>query len=214
MRWSNPVGIYLLRVNNRNTRTRYEICSKLTIKTARTTPGQVSHEHNHKSYLKVFYWEKNDIHSLRLQNTLFHDNQYWYPLMQGIEPLILPKFIHHIKPVEGGHFCPRLWKILTDNLRELNFLKENWYHHKCFTIHFLLEEKNEGINILIDDFIIYNGAPNSKNYFWLILRAIALQHLAFKKNGRPLFLLAELKNENRIKKSCFSRELWLFENGM
>ena len=30
---SNPVGIYLLKVNNRNTRTRCEICSKLTIKT-------------------------------------------------------------------------------------------------------------------------------------------------------------------------------------
>ena len=28
----NPVGIYLLKVNNRNTRTRCEICSKLTIK--------------------------------------------------------------------------------------------------------------------------------------------------------------------------------------
>ena len=28
-----PVGIYLLKVNNRNTRTRCEICSKLTIKT-------------------------------------------------------------------------------------------------------------------------------------------------------------------------------------
>ena len=29
---ANPVGIYLLKVNNRNTRRRYEICSKLTIK--------------------------------------------------------------------------------------------------------------------------------------------------------------------------------------
>ena len=28
-----PVGIYLLKVSNRNTRTRCEICSKLTIKT-------------------------------------------------------------------------------------------------------------------------------------------------------------------------------------
>ena len=28
----NPVGIYLLKVNNRNTRTRCQICSKLTIK--------------------------------------------------------------------------------------------------------------------------------------------------------------------------------------
>ena len=30
---SGPVGIYLLKVNNRNTRTRCEICSKLTTKT-------------------------------------------------------------------------------------------------------------------------------------------------------------------------------------
>ena len=29
----DPVSIYLLKVNNRNTRTRSEICSKLTIKT-------------------------------------------------------------------------------------------------------------------------------------------------------------------------------------
>ena len=28
-----PLGIYLLKVNNRNTRTRCETCSKLTIKT-------------------------------------------------------------------------------------------------------------------------------------------------------------------------------------
>ena len=33
-RWNHvPAGIYLLKVNNRNTRTRCEICSKLTIKT-------------------------------------------------------------------------------------------------------------------------------------------------------------------------------------
>ena len=30
---SIPVGIYMLKVNNRNTRTRFEICSKLTLKT-------------------------------------------------------------------------------------------------------------------------------------------------------------------------------------
>ena len=29
-----PVGIYAFKVNNRNTRTRFEICSKLTIKTS------------------------------------------------------------------------------------------------------------------------------------------------------------------------------------
>ena len=30
---NNPVGIYMFKVNNRNNRTRCEICSKLTIKT-------------------------------------------------------------------------------------------------------------------------------------------------------------------------------------
>ena len=30
---TDPAGIYLLKVNNRNTRTRREICSKLTINT-------------------------------------------------------------------------------------------------------------------------------------------------------------------------------------
>ena len=33
IRRSFPAGIYLLKVNNRNTKTRCEICSKLTIKT-------------------------------------------------------------------------------------------------------------------------------------------------------------------------------------
>ena len=32
--FTNPTGIYLLEVNNRNTKTRCEICSKLTIKLA------------------------------------------------------------------------------------------------------------------------------------------------------------------------------------
>ena len=30
---TDPAGNYMFKVNNRNTRTRYEICSKLTIKT-------------------------------------------------------------------------------------------------------------------------------------------------------------------------------------
>ena len=37
------------------------------------------------------------MHSLGLKNTLFHDNQYWYSLMQDNEPIVLPKFIHPIK---------------------------------------------------------------------------------------------------------------------
>ena len=34
-----PAGIYLLKVNNRNTKTRCEVCSKLT----RKTPENISH---------------------------------------------------------------------------------------------------------------------------------------------------------------------------
>ena len=41
---SNPAGIYLLKVNNRNTRTRCKICLKLTIK----IPEQ-------RQYLKIFH---------------------------------------------------------------------------------------------------------------------------------------------------------------
>ena len=33
MKRTNPAGIYFFKVNNRNTRTRCEICSKLTINT-------------------------------------------------------------------------------------------------------------------------------------------------------------------------------------
>ena len=46
--WSSPVGIYLLKVNNKNTRTRCEIFSKLTIKTPerrRTVVLIVNFEH-------------------------------------------------------------------------------------------------------------------------------------------------------------------------
>ena len=42
----NPAGIYLLKVNNRNTRTRCEICPKLTIKTPeRSSVSIVNFEH-------------------------------------------------------------------------------------------------------------------------------------------------------------------------
>ena len=43
---TSPVGIYLLKVNNRNTRTRCEICSKLTVKTPEHQTGILSVENN------------------------------------------------------------------------------------------------------------------------------------------------------------------------
>ena len=38
-----PAGIYLLKVNNRNTRTSCEVCSKLTIKTPELRHSQCKH---------------------------------------------------------------------------------------------------------------------------------------------------------------------------
>ena len=39
--WNIPVGIYLLKVNNKNTRTMCEICSKLTIKAGTRTKKKI-----------------------------------------------------------------------------------------------------------------------------------------------------------------------------
>ena len=47
---THPAGIYLLKVNNRNTRTRCEICSKLTMK----TPEQ---RHWHRSGVCIVNFE-------------------------------------------------------------------------------------------------------------------------------------------------------------
>ena len=56
---SIPVGIYLLKVNNRNTRTRREICSKLTIKTPERRhwrrPGVFIVNFEHLSHLVLVF---------------------------------------------------------------------------------------------------------------------------------------------------------------
>ena len=51
--WLNPAGIYLLKVNNRITRTRCEICSKLTIK----APEQR-------------YWDRSDVFNINVEHIL------------------------------------------------------------------------------------------------------------------------------------------------
>ena len=51
-----PAGIYLLKVNNRNTRTRCEICSKLTIKTPeRRRSGVFIVNFDHISHLVLVF---------------------------------------------------------------------------------------------------------------------------------------------------------------
>ena len=49
-----PAGIYLPEVKNRNTRTRYEICSKLTIKTACSSVFIVNFEQVNAGWDMVF----------------------------------------------------------------------------------------------------------------------------------------------------------------
>ena len=46
----NPLGIYLLKVNNRNSRIRCEICSKLTIKTPEHDYVTLRESHNSMSF--------------------------------------------------------------------------------------------------------------------------------------------------------------------
>ena len=50
-----PVGIYLLKVNNRNTRTRCEMCSKLTIKTPVRRSGVFIVNFEHISHLVLVF---------------------------------------------------------------------------------------------------------------------------------------------------------------
>ena len=54
--WSIPVGMYLFNVNNINTRTRFEICSKLTIKTP---------ERRHSGVL-IINFEDNQYNKIKL----------------------------------------------------------------------------------------------------------------------------------------------------
>ena len=50
-----PTGIYLLKVNNRNTRTRFEICSKLTIKIPERRHGIFIENFEHISHLVLVF---------------------------------------------------------------------------------------------------------------------------------------------------------------
>ena len=52
---SNPASIYLLKVNNRNTRTRCDICSKLTIKTP-----------------EPYYWPRSGVFILNSEHISHH----------------------------------------------------------------------------------------------------------------------------------------------
>ena len=51
----NPAGIYLFKVNNRNTRTRCEICSKLTLQIAELHSGVFVVKFEHIPHLVLVF---------------------------------------------------------------------------------------------------------------------------------------------------------------
>ena len=70
----NPAGKYVFKVNNRNTRTRCEICSKITIKKPERRQQRPYLQHpftRTRSYSKLFNWWL----SISL-NSLFHGREY------------------------------------------------------------------------------------------------------------------------------------------
>ena len=52
---SNPAGIHMFKMNQRNTRTRCEICSKLTIKTPECRSGVLIFNFEHISHLALVF---------------------------------------------------------------------------------------------------------------------------------------------------------------
>ena len=54
----NPVNIYMFKVNNRNNRTRYQICSKLTIKTPGVFIVNFEHISHHVLVFLIVNFEK------------------------------------------------------------------------------------------------------------------------------------------------------------
>ena len=57
----NPVGNYIVKVNNRNTRTRCEICSKLKIKTTERHQNGPSHIETSPLVCSVTTWRRSGV---------------------------------------------------------------------------------------------------------------------------------------------------------
>ena len=72
-----PAGIYVLNVNNRNTRTRCEKCSKLTIKTPERSP-----------------WRQSDVFIVNFEH-ISHLVLFFLWLTLNMPLTIFPKDLHH-----------------------------------------------------------------------------------------------------------------------
>ena len=100
-----PVGNYLFKVNNRNTRTRCEICSKLTIKICRL--GWNSSEFLYQ-YL-IWYWSQLQFNTMFSKTTLcmiFHT--LWRFMPTGENSLAFLVQVNKIKNKEKQIHLPNL----------------------------------------------------------------------------------------------------------
>ena len=100
--WINPFGIYLFKVNNRNTRTRCEICSKLTIKTS---------ERHH--------WRRSGVFIVNFEHILHLVVVFLLLTLNRQMPTgNLRKYVKYVKRDgnqiggEGGHWQWEIWVIL------------------------------------------------------------------------------------------------------
>ena len=66
---NNPVGIYLLKVNNRNTRTRCEICSKLMMKTPERCQLPITIKPHNHIYVPALVIYRSAVPIIQFKNT-------------------------------------------------------------------------------------------------------------------------------------------------
>ena len=114
-------GIYMFKVNNRNSRTRCEICSKLTIKTPErrqwNRTRQNRHLHCHRHYKKfifgsrIFFWK----------NRLFMSNT---PQYSSWAYLFLQTNLVFLK---SGSHLPRKIILITSLESSLKMMKNSFY---------------------------------------------------------------------------------------
>ena len=104
-----PAGIYLLKVNNRNTRTKCEICSKLTIKTPEqrqsftlcSSVSIVNLEHVIAGWIMNSYTSQNRIQCLK-RGTMRENETFIYHLFIEECLFVLPLIAWIIR--DGYHF--------------------------------------------------------------------------------------------------------------
>ena len=77
-----PAGNYIFKVNNRNTRARCEICSKLTIKTTERRhlcPQKTSENRTFSDVFKVYRWRRSGVFIVNFEYILHQNDAIYTP---------------------------------------------------------------------------------------------------------------------------------------